>query len=187
MTRSQRLHRVASQTQREQSAISKRLAELIVSLGREEAQLKALRGHLADYRGSLADMQQDGALAVKLKNHARFTERLHLAVREQEQRVELAHQAYERQLAAWKEQRVHDIGVGGERDPALGLLENRRVPEPVEHRIPEPRQQQPLDELMGHPAAAPVGDLHGVVVSLRQRAGEAFLHDHPSSRTLPRP
>jgi len=138
MTRSQRLHRVASQTQREQSAISKRLAELIVSLGREEAQLKALRGHLADYRGSLADMQQDGALAVKLKNHARFTERLHLAVREQEQRVELAHQAYERQLAAWKEQRA--------RAKAIESVASKHAAR--EQRLAERAEQRFIDDLV---------------------------------------
>jgi len=106
MTRSQRLHRIASQVEREQSATSKRLAELRSALGREEAQLEALRGHLASYRSSMADVQLDGALAVQLKNYARFTERLHLAVKEQEQRVEMAYQAYERQLAVWKEQRA---------------------------------------------------------------------------------
>lgn len=106
MTRSQRLHRVASQVERGQSAASKQLAELRSALGREEARLETLREHLANYRSGLAEVQQDGALAVQLKNYASFTQRLYLAVKEQEQRVAAAYQAYDRQLAVWKEQRA---------------------------------------------------------------------------------
>lgn len=106
MTRSQRLHRVAHQAEREQDATSRRLAELRSTVAREEAQLESLRGYLANYRNGMADVHREGALAMQLQNYARFTDRLDLAVREQEQRVAAARQAYERQLLVWKEQRA---------------------------------------------------------------------------------
>lgn len=106
MTRSQRLHRVAQQVEREQDATSRRLAELRSTVAREEAQLDSLRGYLASYRGGLAEVHREGALAMQLQNYARFTDRLDQAVREQEHRVAAARQAYERQLTVWKEQRA---------------------------------------------------------------------------------
>jgi flagellar FliJ protein len=106
MTRSERLHRVADRIEREQDAAARRLAELREELDRQEAQLASLRSYLESYREGMSDVQHQGGAAARLGNYARFVERLHEAVREQEQRVAAARSAHEGQRLRWQEQRA---------------------------------------------------------------------------------
>jgi len=133
MTRSERLHRVANQMEQEQSASSRRMADLRSSLLNEESRLETLRAHLASYRQGFSESHRNGALAVNVRNYAHFTDRLQLAVDEQTQRVALAQQAYERQLAVWKEQRARVKAVESVADKQA--VREQRLAERVEQRF----------------------------------------------------
>jgi flagellar protein FliJ len=138
MTRSQRLHRVAGQVEKEQDAASRRLSELRSLLSREEGQLEALREHLSSYRNGMAELHRSGSVAHQLQNYARFTEKLHDAVQTQEKRVVEVRQAYDRQLVAWNEQRMRVKAV----EKAAQRHENE------EKRRAERSEQRHLDDLV---------------------------------------
>ena len=84
---SKRLFRVAEHAGSERDKAARALAESRETLDRAEGQLKSLRDYVQSYRREMAEVQESGASAARVRNYTDFLAQLTLAVRHQESKV----------------------------------------------------------------------------------------------------
>ena len=88
---------------------------------------------------------------------------------------QIVHRAVDRQrtdVAAGKEQRMHDVGIRGESQPRAAQFKDRAVVPRLRQRAVEGRQNHLLDQLVHQLAAAAMGQRHRGIVGDRQRAAQ---------------